>query len=134
MQALKAILLGLFNFSMPVMQLLLVLLVVYAIAIMAALSFLMMFLVRRAAKSRLRLFSIFTALPRPTVMALASQSISVTGTVLAQTYYASSNLRFSGPVILVLQLIMSTFIFFAGGSNEDEEEEAWQQANVSHCL
>lgn len=61
------------------LQLVLVLLVVYAIVIMAALTFVMMFLVRRAATSRLRLFSIFTALPRPTVLALASKSISVTG-------------------------------------------------------
>ena len=62
-----------------VLQLVLVLLVVYAIVIMMALTFVMMFLVRRAATSRLRLFSIFTALPRPTILALASQSISVAG-------------------------------------------------------
>lgn len=61
------------------LQLLLVLLVVYAVVIMAALSLVMMLLVNRAATSRLRLFSIFTALPRPTVMALASKSVSVTG-------------------------------------------------------
>ena len=62
------------------LQLLLVLLVVYAIVIMSALTLVMMLLVRRAATSRLRLFSIFTALPRPTIMALASQSIDVSGT------------------------------------------------------
>ena len=62
------------------LQLLLVLLVAYAIVIMSALTLVMMLLVRRAAKSRLRLFSIFTALPRPTIMALASQSIDVSGT------------------------------------------------------
>ena len=61
------------------LQLLLVLLVVYAIVIMSALTLVMMLLVRRAATSRLRLFSIFPALPRPTVMALASQSIDVSG-------------------------------------------------------
>ena len=61
------------------LQLLLVLLVVYAIVVMAALSFVMMLLVHRAATSRLRLFSIFTALPRPTVVALASKSVTVTG-------------------------------------------------------
>lgn len=61
------------------LQLLLVLLVVYAIVIMAALTLVMMLLVRRAATSCLRLFSIFTALPRPSVMALASQSIDVSG-------------------------------------------------------
>ena len=55
-------------------QLLLVLLVFYAIVIMSALTLLMMLLVRRAAKSRLRFFSIFTALPRPMV-----QSIDVSG-------------------------------------------------------
>ncbi len=64
----------------PVLQFILVLLVVYAIVIMATLIVLMMLLVRRAAKSRLRLFSIFVALPRPTVMALADKSISVSGT------------------------------------------------------
>lgn len=61
-------------------QLVLVLLVAYAIVVMSALTLAMMFSVRRAAKSRLRLFSIFIALPRPTVMALASQSITVSGT------------------------------------------------------
>ena len=61
------------------MQLILVLLVVYALVLMPIMSVVMMFLVRRAAQSRLRLFSIFISLPRPTIMALASKSISVTG-------------------------------------------------------
>lgn len=61
------------------MQLILVLLVVYALVLMPIMSVVMMFLVRRAAQSRLRLFSIFMSLPRPTIMALASKSISVTG-------------------------------------------------------
>ncbi|DBA94392.1 TPA: hypothetical protein ACH3X1_001997 [Trebouxia sp. C0004] len=60
-------------------RLILVLLILYAIAIMSFLILLMMLLVRRAASSRLRLFSIFTSLPRPTVMALANQSIDVSG-------------------------------------------------------
>ena len=105
-----------------VTQLLLVLLVVYAIVIMAALSFLFMFLVRRAAKSRLRLFSIFTSLPRPTVMALASQSISVTGTVFC------SQLVHGRSLTQLYRFCKTADI--AGGHAEDEEEEAWQQANV----
>ena len=61
------------------LQLVLVLLFVYGVGIMTVLTVVMMYLVRRAAKSRLRLFSIFTALPRPTVMALANRSIAVSG-------------------------------------------------------
>ena len=61
------------------MQLILVLLVVYALVLMPFMSLVMMGLVRRAAQSRLRLFSVFMQLPRPTIMALASKSITVTG-------------------------------------------------------
>lgn len=61
------------------MQLILVLLIVYGLVLMPIMSGVMMLLVRRAAQSRLRLFSIFMALPRPTVMALANKSINVSG-------------------------------------------------------
>ena len=64
------------------LQLVLVLLFVYGVGIMAALTAVMMYLVRRAAKSRLRLFSVFTSLPRPTVMALANRSIAVSGKIM----------------------------------------------------
>ncbi len=106
------------------LQLILVLLIVYAIAIMSFLILLMMLLVRRAASSRLRLFSIFTALPRPTVMALANQRIDVSGMLPAWPEL--------GP--LLQQPLHFDTLLIAGGTQDEEDEEAWQQACHFCCV